>query len=372
MNECSEGRRKKDMKSKLVKLLVFVLAVHMFCFTFVGCGRKNVDASSSKASSVVDMTGNEVALPANIDKIFVDWTAGIILPMTLGATDKLVVVPTTFDEEAYAWTRMICPDIDLVERNNEAYMNKEVALSYEPDVVITNMEENVAVYQSAGVDAVYVKFTDNKSFQESLKIVGEVLGDKEYEMAKKYCNYFNDNVQMVTERLKNVEKASKPSVYYVDCRFADPYHTVGKGEVQEEWITTAGGVLATAEEFEGKNLEVTTEKISEINPDIIMIGARNQADVYNTIMSDENFANLDAVKNNKVYRVPQGLSPWCRNGSEAAVQILWAAKLLHPTEFEDIDMKTMVQDFYKEFYGAKLNDDTLGGILAGKLSPTGN
>lgn len=359
------------MKIKLVKLLALVLVVIMICFTSMGCG-KNKEASNSDSKTVVDMTGNEVAIPKKVKKIFVDWTAGIILPMTLGATDKLVVAPTTFDEDAYAWTRMICPDIDLIEKNNEAYMSKEVALSYEPDVVITNMEENVAVYQSAGVDAVYVKFTDNKSFQEALKIVGEVLGDEEYEMAKKYCDYFDSNVQIVTERLENAAESSKPSVYYVDCRFADPYHTVGTGEVQEEWITTAGGVLATAEEFEGKNLEVTAEKIAEINPDIIMIGARNQADVYNTIMSDENFANLDAVKNNKVYRVPQGLSPWCRIGSEAAVQIFWAAKLLHPTEFEDIDVKAMVQEFYKEFYDAKVSDDALEGILAGKLSPTGN
>lgn len=359
------------MKNKFVKSLAVIMAAAIFCFTFAGCGKESEETSRG-TRRVVDMTGTEVALPKKIKKIFVDWTDGIILPMTLGATDKLVVASTTFDGDAYAWTRMICPDIDSVEKNDEAYMSMEIALSYEPDLVITNMEENVAVYENAGVAAVYVQFNDNESFQESLKIVGEALGEKEYEMAKKYCDYFDSNVQMITERLTNTDELSKPSVYYVDSRFNDVYHTVGRREIQEDWITIAGGTLATAGEYEGKNLELNAEKILEINPDVILIGERNQAEVYDMLIKDEAISNLDAVKNNKVYRIPQGLSAWCRTGPEAAVQIVWVAKTLYPTEFEEIDITTVTKDFYKEFYGVDMNDSALEGILAGKRYPDGN
>ncbi len=358
------------MKKKFVKIMTLMLAVVMLCSTFVGCSTKdNNDKSDAVERSVVDMTGKEIKVPAKVDKVFVDWASGITLATTLGATEKLVVVPTAFETDTFAWTRIICPAIDSVKKDDDAYTNIEVALSYEPDLVITNNKDNIEKYQNMGMIAIYVKFNDNASFKESLKIVGQAIGEAELKKAEKYCEFFDENLNMVTDRLANVE--NKESVYYVDSRFVDPYHTVGKGEIQEEWINAAGGILATAAEFEGRNLELNAEKILEINPDIIVIGAQNQAEVYELLIKDPVLSSLSAVKESKIYRAPQGLFPWCRTGPEAAIQMIWAGKLLHPDKFEDIDIKTVAKDFYKEFYGVDVNDETLDGILAGKLSPTG-
>ena len=51
--------------------------------------------------------------------------------------------------------------------------------------------------------------------------------------------------------------------------------------------------------------------------------------------------------------------------------MIWAGILLHPAEFEEIDMKKVAKEFYKEFYGVDVTDEILDEIMAGKLSPSG-
>lgn len=356
----------KQMK----RMTALVLAAAMLCVLVAGCGT-TAPSTEPVTRSVVDMTGNTITVPANVEKVFVDWASGITLVMTLGATDKLVAAPDAFETDTFAWARVICPAIDAVEKNQDAFTNVESALNYEPDVVITNNPENIGIYEQLGLTAIYVTFNDNETFKESMKIVGTVLGQEELAAAEKFNKYFDDTVAMVAERVADIPEEDKPSVYYMDSRFGDAYHTVGAGEIQEEWINYAGAKLATAADLEGRNLEITAEKFLEIDPDIIMIGAQNQADVYDLLYADEVLAGLSALSDGNVYRIPMGIFPWCRNGPEAAIQVVWAAKLLHPELFEDIDVAAVAKDFYKTFYGTDVSDETLSDMMAGKLCPTG-
>lgn len=362
--------RGRNMKNKIIRIISISLVLAIFCMNFVGCG--NTEPNQENVTrTVVDMTGSTIQIPEKVDKVFVDWASGITLVMTLGATDKLVAAPEAFETDTFAWARIICPAIDSVEKNQDAFTNVEAVLNYEPDVVITNTIDNIDIYKKLGLTAIYVTFDDNESFKESMIIVGTVLGEDEQTVAKRYNEYFDNTVAMVKERLSNISDSEMPSVYYLDSRFGDAYHTVGTGEIQEEWITYAGAKLATADAFEGRNLEITAEKFLEINPDIIMIGAQNQADVYDLLLADEVLTGLSAITNDTVYRIPMGIFPWCRNGPEAAIQVVWAAKLLHPEQFADIDVADVAKEFYKEFYGTDVSNETLSDMMAGKLCPTG-
>ena len=89
------------------------------------------------------------------------------------------------------------------------------------------------------------------------------------------------------------------------------------------------------------------------------------------LMEDAVLVGLSAVQNNKVYRIPQGIFPWCRTGPEAAIQMIWAGKLFYPERFEDVDIATVAKDFYRSIYGTEVEDWVIEGILAGKLCPTG-
>ena len=49
---------------------------------------------------------------------------------------------------------------------------------------------------------------------------------------------------------------------------------------------------------------------------------------------------------------------------EEALQILWAAKMLNPDVFADLDLEAKVKDFYAKYYGYELSDDEAAKILA--------
>lgn len=319
--------------------------------------------------SIVDMTGETVVLPDVVERVFCDWASGITLIMTLGGTDKLVVAPEAFEKDTFAWAQILCPALNSVKKDDNPYTNIEEVLNLEPQLVVTNNKDNIARYKEMGLVVIYVNYNSNESFKQSLLIVGKAMGETEYAAALRYNELFDSNVALVKEKLAGLTEEEKPTVYYVDGRFSDPYHTVGSGEIQEDWITISGGRLATAEEFTGRNLEITAEKFLTIDPDVILIGAQKQAEVYDLLMSDEVIAGLKAVQTNKVYRIPMGIFPWCRTGPEAILQPLWAAKLLHPDLMEDVNVEQAARDFYESFYGSTVEDKVLQDIMAGKLSP---
>ncbi len=318
---------------------------------------------------IIDMANREVLLNEPVERVFVDWASGITLVMTLEATDRLVTVPSAFHSDTFAWCQLICPKLNSIPDDDPAYENIEGVIKYNPQLVITSTKDMIEKYELLGLNVIYVKFTDDKSFQESIRVVGQALGETTYQRALQYCEYMDNNIEMVCSRTSILAENDKPSVYYMDSRFTDPYHTVGRGEIQEGWITYAGGKLATAELFEGRNIEITAEELLKIDPEIILIGAQNQAVVKEMLISDPVLAELSAVKEERITRIPQGMFPWCRTGPEAAMQALWAGKLLHPELFEDISIIDIARDFYKQFYGAVLSNEQLQGILAGKLTP---
>jgi iron complex transport system substrate-binding protein len=72
--------------------------------------------------------------------------------------------------------------------------------------------------------------------------------------------------------------------------------------------------------------------------------------------------NLQAVQSKRVYVNPQGLYPWERFGPEEALQIQWAATVLHPDLFGDIDMRTVTRGFYQTYFDYTPTDADLDQI----------
>ena len=352
------------------KLLCILMVSALACSLLSACGSNR--GGDSNTREIIGMDGSTATIPSKISSVYIGGASAIMLVATLGAADKIVCKPSAFESDTFAWARIICPAIDNVRVDDTAITNIEAVLNYAPDVVITIDKDDVERYAAVGFPVVYLSITDYDTMKEAMLILGAILGNDELEAAKKYNKYFDGNVAMVYERTVTLPTTDRKSVYYVDSRFSDVYHTVGTGEIQESWIEIAGATLATAGHFEGRNIEITAEKFLSIDPDILMVGAQNQAEVYDMLISEDLLSELGAVKAGQICRIPQGIFPWCRTGPEAALQVVWAGKLLHADLFEDIDITEMAKEFYLDFYGTEVSEENIVKILAGKLSPIGD
>ena len=117
-------------------------------------------------------------------------------------------------------------------------------------------------------------------------------------------------------------------------------------------------------------LEINAKEIPNMNPDVIIIGRAKAPEILQKTYENPIYVGTKAVKNKRVYVNPTGFFSWDRYGAEGALQILWAAKILHPENFKDLDIAAETKKFYKKFLHYELSDDEVNYILNG-LDPEG-
>lgn len=322
-------------------------------------------SSSTKAATqtITDLGGDTVEVPTEINKIADLWHAHNQVILMLGAGDKLV--GTTENFKKMAWANVVYPRLAEVEAlvvgSGAGEVNYEEAINLQPDVVFGSDKDVIATARKQGLTAVNVMFQDYEGLRNDVQLTGKILGDDAQDMANEWEALLDENIELVSKRMKDVADADKVKVLHIVS--ASQFNMVdGTNTIVDEWIKLAGGVNAIT--TEGNRIELTEEEIIGADPDVIIIGSASGSDTQ-TLMADSAWSGVTAVKNGAVYANPSGVFPWDRYSGEEALQVLWAAKKLNPDKFEDIDMAQQTKDFYLQFYGYKLTDDEASRILAG-------
>lgn len=83
----------------------------------------------------------------------------------------------------------------------------------------------------------------------------------------------------------------------------------------------------------------------------------------NNLLNDPSWQKVNAVKNSKVYFNPDGAFYWDRYSAEEALQIQWAAKIIHPDKFSNIDIVKETRNFYKTFLNYDLSEEEANRII---------
>ena len=109
-------------------------------------------------------------------------------------------------------------------------------------------------------------------------------------------------------------------------------------------------------------VQVSIEQVISWNPDIIIT---NDQEFYDSVYSDSNWANINAVKNKEVYVSPQSPFKWFDRpvGANMIIGVPWTAKVIYPDDYKDIDMVSATKEFYSNFYHFDLSDDDAKQLL---------
>lgn len=314
---------------------------------------------------ITDMAGNVVTIPENVERVVNLWPVSNSAMLAMGAGELLV--GTQEFTKSLPWANFVYPEIADVAIGTD---NAEELLLLDPDLVICSGEDTAEALQTAGLPAVYLFFQDYDSMKEAFTLLGDILGGEYAEKAATWCQMVDDNIARVNEALADLTDEERPVVYYIQGQTNRGLYESFRGDsIMEDWTTIAGGKYACSElEMEGNSVQA--EAILALNPDVIIIGGPAEHVLYDELMADPAWQDIDAVKNGRVYINPNGLFPWERFGMESVLQILWAAETLHP-DLVDVDMVAETQAFYRDFVGVELTDQQAQNLLAG-LDPEGN
>lgn len=318
------------------------------------------------------ISGAQVRVPLQVNRIAEQFPAHTATDIMLGAGDKLVAIPPNV--KTLPFLKKVFPGIAAVPElfQNGGAVNMEQLLRAKPDVVSAIDGGAVLMpFQAVGLPAVDMYFPNLSQLTQSITLAGQVYGGDAAKIAQQYNAYFEGNVKLIQSRLANLPDSQRPSVLHI--RNFPPL-TINSGtSIVGQWIKLAGGTDVAS----GVNgTTITAEQVLKWNPDILIIQAPGgdqgkAADSAESVLaalssSIPGWNDLKAVKNHRIFFNPQGLYPWEQYGPEEALQILWAAKTLHPDLFKDVDMRTEVRNFYKNFFRYGVSDAELNQIFQGR------
>ena len=322
-------------------------------------------APESDTQTIVDMGGTEVTLPREIHTIVDTWSAATDDLFNLGAAELLVSAHSAAVSDVSV---LVYPAMAELEDYSQA--TAEELLVLDPDLVICSNNDKAEELRHAGLNAVNLSYMTYDDFKKSTLLLGQILGGEYEARAQELGEYVDWVSETLSTDLADVADEDKPTVYYLMT--SDPsnlYSTCGAGSIMDEWITLAGGKLATEALGNGMGLrDVTAEQILATNPDVIMIDGDNTEEVRDALLSSQEWSGVTAVQNNAIYSIPKGCFWWGRLCGDTPLQALWAASVLYP-DLVSYDIHEETKEYYAQFKQCELTDQQVDDILRVDLLP---
>ena len=356
-------------RKKYTTLLLFIVLL----LILQGCSIPETDSNPAgggdqaiKSVTVTDYFDREVVITKPVKNIACGYAyTGHVVTM-LGRGEDIVAVVDGLRRDKVLTT--IHPHIkELPVPFRSGTINIEELLECKPDIVFlksdTASNKNVVEkLDKLEIPYIVIDFYSIDEQIKSIYLIGKVIGEEE--KAQNYIDYYLkvvDDTRRITEKIPQEDRVKL-------------YHSVNeatrtdlKNSLPAEWIEVTGVINVSVNEelkISGEKSFATLEQIYKWDPDVIIA---NEAEVPEYIMENKQWSALRAVKERRVYQIPNGVSRWGHPGSmETPLAILWTSKLIYPEYFENIDMEYETKRYYKNFFNLELSDETVREILRGK------
>ncbi|HZO23069.1 MAG TPA: ABC transporter substrate-binding protein [Steroidobacteraceae bacterium] len=321
------------------------------------------DPRAAPTRQITDAAGRVVTLPATVNRVADAWHANNSTVLMLGGASKLVA--TTVQARKQPWLQRLYPRIESLPAafNAAGEVNVETLIGARPDVILMAYDGSLPKwFDTISPYPIAVVLMPNTSLEDlatTARLTGQVLGERESRVAADYVRYFEGNIHRVRQITDRLAPSERPKVLHTSS--AGILTADGLDTLIDDWIHVAGGVNAA--QVKGNGRPVSLEQIIAWNPDVIIVGSAPNQQSRAAILADPRWSGIKAVRTGKVYANPSGAYLWDRHGAESALQVLWAAKLLHPQDFADLDVRRETKLFYSRFFHYTLTDAELRSIM---------
>jgi iron complex transport system substrate-binding protein len=312
---------------------------------------KLMTVGKEKELTVVDLNDRIVTVKKPIERVVASFSYTCEAIRTLRAQDKVVGIDSYTKEKSKDYFPELSklPGVGLP-------LDYEAILNLNPDLVVGGIKYPEKL---PGIPTVCLHLWVSEDIGEALLKLGYIL-DKQDE-AKHYILEFHDKyIDQIKARTEGLSEEERPKVYVEDYR--RPYRAYSGKSAAQGFIEMCGGRNIFADIEESKVI-VDPEEVMMRNPDIIIRyisvsdagyeydePSKIKASWEDTVNRTE-LANVNAVKNNRVYIIDNDLN----YGLDYPIALAYWAKWFHPDLFEDIDPQAIHQEFLTEFYGLDYN-----------------
>ncbi len=335
--------------------------------------QSEVDDKTTTARTVIDQNDREVVLPEKIERI----ATGKILPfpavyfLANGSTDEIVGMhPASKSAAANSILGKMAPNLLEAQtsfiKGNE--INVEELLALNTDLVFAHGDKGnlLDVYEKAGVTSVGIRTMSVaggnpiETLNSWLELLGQIT--EQEDRSKEIIEYSKQMEKNIAEKLNGVE--TKPRAMMMLTNADGKPIITGKGLFGNYWLTATGAIDVAENDIKIK-APVDMEQIYTWNPEIIYVTnftPLQPEDFYENKIEGQDWSHVDAVKNQKVYKIPLGIYRWFPPSGDTPLMLQWLATKNQPEIF-DYDMAPIIKDYYKKYYGYELTDEEVMTIL---------
>lgn len=335
------------MKKTVVVLTAIILVV--IVVVSYGVYRLYVPAengSKKETVTVVDKTGVSVEVKVPVERIVNIAPGAVEIICALGCGDKIV------GRDTYSTFPPSVEEIPIVG-DSSFNPNLEKLLELQPDLVIADeglSAENRKKIEDAGVPVI-VEMLMEPRLKTCMRNLGLILGAEE--KANELIDFYEYYENLVSERIKDVAFAEKPSFYF---EWYMPWYSTRPGDSWDELLVAAGGTNI-APEVPINDPQLSPEFVAEQNPDVIvrMLTRMDGEDMVafqvlrNEIINRVALSETTAVKEGKVFVIKNTVLVLRR-----PIGLLYLAKWFHPSLFEDIDPTAIHEQMIQKFFAVQL------------------
>jgi len=307
--------RMNNKYSKCFRILSLVVGALMLFTLFTGCAvsikenDKNVENQSSSDSDtaypiiVKDAIGTEVTIEKKPVKIVsVALVADEILPSLV---DKSRIAAISYLSEDPGLSNVVEEAKGIPVK---ARMEMESLIALQPDlIIVTDFTDQNAVSQLRDANiTVYVMKTPT-NVQEARSAVLEIanlVGEKQ--KGEEVVAWMDSKLKAVEDKVKTLSNEERVRALAVDGFLC----TYGIGSTFDSIAQHAGVINLASEADMGYWQQIDKEVIIEMNPDVILLPSWSfegfDAEKYTEdFKNDKSLAEVNAIRNNKVFNLPE-------------------------------------------------------------------
>ena len=343
-------------------------------FLLAGCaGTETIDNQATHI--IVDHGGYEVEVPEEVDRIAV---CGILpLPSVLAvffdSAEKIVAMaPGSYSAAESSLLGQLYPELMDAETAflEGGSLNVEELMKLAPDVVFYSTAETEVGQQlrNAGFCAVAVsvnkwEYDAMETLRNWIALLGEIFPENDKEQL--VHDYSRNIYDLVQDRVKEIPEKERVFFLY---KYSDTAIMTSGGKFFGQWWAEAIGAQNVGQDMKTDNsVTVNMEQVYAWNPSLIFITNFTTAypeDLYGNIIGNYDWSVVDAVKDQRVYKMPLGMYRSFTPGVDTPMTLLWLAKTAYPDAFSDIDILAETRKYYKEVFGIDLTEEQAASNFA--------
>ena len=324
-------------------------------------GRQSAEAEATV--TVTDMLGETVEVKKNPKKVACVSRTTYDLLIAFGLGDCIDGVyysmlenewASVFDKNA--GSRYSCQ----YEESYETFLSRGVDIVFAPEKYIADS------LKDHGIKALNVSLYGNPSFDRYVYFFADLVkqiwdGEDVAKRVDAWKMHMSDTVGEIQTELAKHNDAAR-TVYYVR---GDKNKGIGYTDTGGSFVEYSYGVLGMS--YAGSAFssnKPSAEEICKVNPDVFVIGGIYQKTLENVLRTEEPYIHLDAVKENRIYNIPMGLTMFEQLSVFSPVFLCDQANKLYPDYFH-FDVQKMIRDYSLEFFGVTLTDGEIDNMLNG-------